>query len=52
MHQRNPRPQTRLQHLTAMQHDRQNIPQRLVQRVIASIRRRCQAVIRVRGGQN
>ena len=36
----------------ALQHEWQIIPQRGVQRLIASMRRRCQAVTRARGGPN
>lgn len=49
---RNPPPQTLPQLLVALQQEWQNIPQRVVQRLIASMRRRCQAVIAARGGHN
>ena len=49
---RNPPPQTLLQLCTALQHKWRNILHRDVQHLIASMHRRCQAVIRARGGHN
>ena len=49
---RHPPPQTLPELLAALQNEWQNIPQRVVDRLIASMRRRCQAVIRARGGHN
>ena len=47
-----PPPQRVTQLLTALQHGRLNITRRVVQRLIASMCRRCQVVIRARGGHN
>lgn len=49
---RNPPPQTLPALLDALQHEWQHIQQRVIDNLIASMGRRCQAVIDARGGHN
>ena len=49
---RNPPPQTLQELFQALQNEWQNIPQRTIQRLVSSMRKRCIAVINARGGHN